>query len=500
MKEMWSGKHSVIAPRDFKNTIGQFQPSFAGYSQQDAQEFLSYLVDGIHEDLNRIIKKPTTVNPEVSDRNEEEVAQEAWDLHMKRNNSMVVDKFHGQIKSTLVCPKCDNVAVVFQPFLYLSLPLPVEKNRIIPITLFRHDNKSQTTKYAIKVQKAGLMQELRKAISEVTGIKANDIVIADVFHHRIYKFFTDSHSIGSISDSDVVCAYELPNLSEEAHSNTESAYLSVKFCTTEKSERNVQEKLAALGTPFALPFDSKKTTKKELYESALQFVSRYLKDDISEFFDLTNLESLFPTKDSEKKNFLFSLRSDSSYNDDSEEIIFEDEIYTTSKSSYSSSSDKKLIMFIDPQTLGNVVDMEKFKTVIEHESLNSKLSSKEISIDDCIEMFTSTETLGPDDPWYCGKCKNFVQAEKKLELWKLPDVLIVHLKRFSFNKYSRDKLDTLVNFPVEDLDLNKYVLSKGEYNYDLHGITDHYVKNIFLLTFLSGIFRWRTLHSCCKSW
>ena len=50
---------------------------------------------------------------------------------------------------------------------------------------------------------------------------------------------------------------------------------------------------------------------------------------------------------------------------------------------------------------------------------------------------------------YCPKCKEHRQAFKKMELWRLPDVLVIHLKRFSFNTYSRDKIDTMVSFPIE---------------------------------------------------
>ena len=50
---------------------------------------------------------------------------------------------------------------------------------------------------------------------------------------------------------------------------------------------------------------------------------------------------------------------------------------------------------------------------------------------------------------YCPQCKEHRQAFKKMELWRLPEVLVIHLKRFSYNSYLRDKIDTLVEFPLE---------------------------------------------------
>lgn len=58
MHQMWSGRYSVISPRQFKTSVGRFAPQFSGYQQQDSQELMAFLLDGLHEDLNRIKKKP----------------------------------------------------------------------------------------------------------------------------------------------------------------------------------------------------------------------------------------------------------------------------------------------------------------------------------------------------------------------------------------------------------------------------------------------------------
>ena len=46
LHEMWSGKYTVVAPRRFKQVIGEFQPRFSGYQQHDSSELLSFLMDG----------------------------------------------------------------------------------------------------------------------------------------------------------------------------------------------------------------------------------------------------------------------------------------------------------------------------------------------------------------------------------------------------------------------------------------------------------------------
>lgn len=69
----------------------------------------------------------------------QQVAKEAWDNYLKRNNSIIVDIFHSLLKSTLVCPECSKVSITFDPFCYLSLPLPIKKERQIEILMVSSD-------------------------------------------------------------------------------------------------------------------------------------------------------------------------------------------------------------------------------------------------------------------------------------------------------------------------------------------------------------------------
>uniref|UniRef100_K7GJB1 ubiquitinyl hydrolase 1 n=1 Tax=Pelodiscus sinensis TaxID=13735 RepID=K7GJB1_PELSI len=54
MKALWTGQYRYISPKDFKITIGKINDQFSGYSQQDSQELLLFLMDGLHEDLNKV--------------------------------------------------------------------------------------------------------------------------------------------------------------------------------------------------------------------------------------------------------------------------------------------------------------------------------------------------------------------------------------------------------------------------------------------------------------
>lgn len=79
--------------------------------------------------------------------NFQEVALESWGDYRKRNDSIVVDLFHGQLKSTLVCPECAKVSIKFDPFCFLSLPLPQRDKEIsVDVTFVPRDTAKKWTK------------------------------------------------------------------------------------------------------------------------------------------------------------------------------------------------------------------------------------------------------------------------------------------------------------------------------------------------------------------
>lgn len=100
-----------------------------------------------------------------------------------------------------------------------------------------------------------------------------------------------------------------------------------------------------------------------------------------------------------------------------------------------------------------------------------------ITLDECLDEFGKEEILSEMDTWYCPRCKEHKRASKRFELWKTPDILIMHLKRFTSSQYRRDKLDVLVDFPIENLDLSSRVIETEDGKqeiYDLFAVDDHW--------------------------
>lgn len=78
----------------------------------DPQEFLAEMLDALHEDVNRVIDKPYVPAPDddeaESGRSDQDLADEAWDRHVQRNRSVIVDLFQGQLKMECRCTVCNK--------------------------------------------------------------------------------------------------------------------------------------------------------------------------------------------------------------------------------------------------------------------------------------------------------------------------------------------------------------------------------------------------------
>uniref|UniRef100_A0A672GNV2 Ubiquitin carboxyl-terminal hydrolase n=1 Tax=Salarias fasciatus TaxID=181472 RepID=A0A672GNV2_SALFA len=123
MKALWAGLYKCISPRDFKITIGKINEQFSGYDQQDSQELLLFLMDGLHEDLNKADNRKRYKEEENDHLDDQTAADVAWSKHKLLNESIIVALFQGQFKSTVQCLTCHRKSRTFETFMYLSLPL-----------------------------------------------------------------------------------------------------------------------------------------------------------------------------------------------------------------------------------------------------------------------------------------------------------------------------------------------------------------------------------------
>ncbi|XP_004581515.2 ubiquitin carboxyl-terminal hydrolase 4 isoform X2 [Ochotona princeps] len=515
IKQMWSGRDTHVAPRMFKTQVGRFAPQFSGYQQQDSQELLAFLLDGLHEDLNRVKKKPYLELRDANGRPDAVVAKEAWENHRLRNDSVIVDTFHGLFKSTLVCPECAKVSVTFDPFCYLTLPLPLKKDRVMEVFLVPADPRCRPTQYRVTVPLMGAVSDLCDALSRLSGIAAENMVVTDVYNHRFHKIFQMDEGLNHIMPRDDIFVYEVCDTSVDG---VERVTLPIYFRERKSRPSSTSSGVVLYGQPLLVSVPKHKLTLDSLYQAVCDRISRYIKHPLPDESGSSLLES---GACNGSRDNCEGEEEEMEHQEEGKEQLSETEgsgedelgsepcesrpqkapgqacpkrLFTFSLvNSYgtadinSLATDGKLLKLNsrstlaidwDSETRNLYYDEQESEAFEKHVSMLQPQKKKKtaVALRDCIELFTTMETLGEHDPWYCPNCKKHQQATKKFDLWSLPKILVVHLKRFSYSRYWRDKLDTAVEFPVRALNMSEFVcdLSARPYVYDLIAVSNHY--------------------------
>lgn len=116
LSRIWNGNDNhPVDTTAFKSAFQRLSPRFAGYEQQDSQEFLRLLLDRLHMDVNRVKVKPRTPASDPDETlKDNALAAHYWQRYLATDNSTVVDLFAGQLKSTLECSVCGHKSITFE--------------------------------------------------------------------------------------------------------------------------------------------------------------------------------------------------------------------------------------------------------------------------------------------------------------------------------------------------------------------------------------------------
>ncbi|KAJ1311905.1 hypothetical protein OPQ81_010365 [Rhizoctonia solani] len=457
-----SDYYSSYVPLHLKGTVCRWAPAFAGYEECDSQELIGTVLDGLHEDLNRILKKPYVEKPEWPEDNqgisledlEARIAQETWAGHARRNDSIITDLFQGMYKSTLNCPECGKTSVTFDPFLSLSLPLPTS------VSAWKHtvyfvpwDVQRRRVAIEIELPKDSTTESLKQALEQKLGVKRNHLIVAEVWKHKFFQFFDNQSNITEAADKDMLIAYELPVPASIPKLHAASQIVPVLHVSSN----------SAFALPFLLVVN---TTNPETYSELKGVVATRYKqwtsagDVLPESFELHVFNSNGPG--SMETGFRLEKSLSNLIDLRSREQEFEGKPLMRPAEALVAVWQPGQREGLFPRS-GSV-----FNQWYAHETPSRKSDKREFTLSDCLDELTKVEQLGVNDSWYCSRCKQHRQATKQLQLWSLPTILVLQLKRFA----KRAKIDRLVTFPVNGLDLSDRVRG-NEYIYDLFAVDEH---------------------------
>uniref|UniRef100_A0A8C2KNV0 ubiquitinyl hydrolase 1 n=1 Tax=Cyprinus carpio TaxID=7962 RepID=A0A8C2KNV0_CYPCA len=547
VQELWSGTQKNVAPLKLRWTIAKYAPRFNGFQQQDSQELLAFLLDGLHEDLNRVHEKPYVELKDSDGRPDHEVATEAWENHLRRNRSIVVDLFHGQLRSQVKCKTCGHISARFDPFNFLSLPLPMDSSMHLEITVIKLDGTTPV-RYGLRLNMDEKYMGLKKQLSELCSLKPEQILLAEVHTSNIKNFPQDNQKVRH-SVNGFLCAFEIPvpgsptsvtspMITEKppmangtaGNNNIGKAGLipngmpsTVVPCTPEKPLANgipngyavpmqdspfigyiiamhrkmmrtelyflssQKNRPSLFGMPLIVPC-TVHTSKRDLYDAVWIQVSRLASP-------LPPQEASNHAQDCDDSlgyQYPFTLRvvqKDGNSCAWCPWYRFCRGCTVDCNEDRASLGNAYIAVDWDPTALHLRYQTSQERIVEEHPSVEQsrRAQAEPISLDSCLKAFTSEEELGEDELYYCSKCKTHRLATKKLDLWRLPPVLIVHLKRFQFVNGRWIKSQKIVKFPRESFDPCAFLAPRevGQSMGSLQSLGDSSVSSISTTTMAS---------------
>lgn len=492
IRKLWAPGATPVAPRMFKSKLARFAPQFSGFNQHDSQELLAFLLDGLHEDLNRVKCKPYIEAKDGEGRPDEEVADEYWRNHLARNDSIIVDVSQGQYRSTLVCPVCKKVSITFDPFMYLSLPLPSTTMRTMTLTVVSADGITQPSPCTITVPKNGKCEDLIQALSSSCYLKDDEtLLVAEIYNNRIIRYLEDpTDSLSLIRDGDRLVAYRLPKVTNEdrlvvfMHQRIDEQYIHGKLSSSWKAfgiplvaricnsvnGSDVYNLYLKLINPFQITSEGISNNSDSSEKTVIEEVKE-LKDAISPVLSagVNGINEIWVDPDSDAE-LQFYLTDDKGATRASKLVMDEPVTRLPRRLNLLVFWPEKKIEQYDTHLISSLPEIFKSGFI-------ARRPQESVSLYRCLEAFLKEEPLGPDDMWYCPGCKTHCQASKKLDLWRLPEILVIHLKRFSYSRFMKNKLETYVDFPVDNLDLSTYITHKNgmvSNRYMLYAVSNHY--------------------------
>lgn len=490
-----------------------------------------YLLDGLHEDLNKIKNKPYLPDLDFpQDTPDHIMAKESWKAYQKRNLSIITDLMMGQYKSVITCPEegCNKVSTTFDPYLTWSVPISSKKRKFIDFKFLPFE--LGRIPYIIKL-------EITSEILSVTQLKALAEAKIGVTSQTC-QFYYISRSIEKVQEDKITIKelrkkvkrssyYELFLIEKSREETLILPEDSIEIYASFTHEEETSWSSAYKRTFFVRPFYfSQKDSAHSIHLKIFKYLRYFFENsdkniELEEENSIKNLdEEAYKVVNADNACYLISWSPNYRGFDpcefcgnkycqgckveDDERINLQELLEKCKSSSCTSVNNIEIEIFWKPKKTF-VTSLSKFmnnyqpfvkKSGLEMEDHKDEMEEEGLSLYDCMKLFSEPEQLDKENQWYCSNCKEHKLAKKQMSVYKAPKYLIIHLKRFkskgsrSFYSYgNHGKANDLVKFPIKGLRLNDYVINhdkmedydnenNNEKNkppvvYDLYAVSNH---------------------------
>uniref|UniRef100_A0A672Y3U9 ubiquitinyl hydrolase 1 n=1 Tax=Sphaeramia orbicularis TaxID=375764 RepID=A0A672Y3U9_9TELE len=456
VRALWTFEYTPQHSRDFKNAVSKNATQFKGNAQHDAQEFLLWLLDRVHEDLN---------TPPIE---EDDQSVEGPSPPLSAG-SFVQELFQAQYKSSLTCPHCQKQSNTFDPFLCISLPIPLPHTRPLYVTVVYQGKYSHCMRIGVAVPLNSTVYRLRDAVSRETKIPMDQVLfpflitsdlaavctcrglirhlLANLNHNNL-KYGTEISRTPSFMQGAMTPVTASPN----KNLGPEKMILLVcnRACTGHQGKR--------FGLPFVLYMERTVTwdaLQKEILEKMRHLLRPGVYIQVGPFslrvVGVVGITYLLPQ--------------------DERPLC-----HPTVERAYKSCGQGgpphvKIVVEWDKETKDYLFGHTEEEYIPDAESVylhrEQHHQPQACTLAQCFQLYTKEEQLAPDDAWRCPHCKQLQQGRIKLSLWTLPDVLILHLKRFRQEGDRRVKMQNMVRFPLMGMDMAPHVVKRSQSSWSL---------------------------------
>ncbi|KFW64651.1 Ubiquitin carboxyl-terminal hydrolase 31, partial [Pygoscelis adeliae] len=476
-----------------QNIVSKNAMQYRGNAQHDAQEFLLWLLDRVHEDLNNAVNYSGM--PPLKPPLEDDVLLEGPAFPI--SSTFVQELFQAQYRSSLTCPHCQKQSNTFDPFLCISLPIPLPHTRPLYVTVVYQGKCSHCMRIGVAVPISGTVARLREAVSSETKIPTEQIVLTEMYYDGFHRSFCDTDDLDTIHESDCIFAFETPeifrpegilsqrgihvnnNLNNLKCGTEHSRTISYSQGTVKSGKLEQSSTKPVANDKIVLLVCNRACTGQQSKRFGLPFVLHLEKTIAWDILQKEILEKMqyFLRPTACMQVCPFSLRVVSVVGityllPQEERPLCHPTVERTLKScGQGGTAHVKLVVEWDKETKEYLFVNTEEEYIPDSESVRQQRElhhqPQTCTLSQCFQLYTKEEQLAPDDAWRCPHCKQLQQGSITLSLWTLPDVLIIHLKRFRQEGDRRMKLQNMVKFPLSGLDMTPHVVKRSQSSWSL---------------------------------